>query len=163
MKKLSVLLVAFVCISGLFADELDSPVLKESWREEVLNSINWDHPGLEKAKKLFFSGDKKGASAEFVKYLRNKKQPKIIADTLKKYSTQSAKDGLNYTWRKRQHVYTFPNKKIDWHYNMTAKIPGMYDDEWQWQLNRMHWFNDMAAMYLKTKNPGLQPGKNHIK
>ena len=115
MKKLSVLLVAFVCISGLFADELDSPVLKESWREEVLNSINWDHPGLEKAKKLFFSGDKKGASAEFVKYLRNKKQPKIIADTLKKYSTQSAKDGLNYTWRKRQHVYTFPNKKIDWH------------------------------------------------
>ena len=55
------------------ADELDLPVLKESWREEVLNSINWDYPGLEKAKKLFLAKDKKGASAEFVKYLRKKK------------------------------------------------------------------------------------------
>ncbi len=153
MKIRHFILWVCICISGLSADELDLPVLKESWREEVLNSINWDYPGLEKAKKLFLAKDKKGASAEFVKYLRKKKQPKIIADILQKYSSQGAKDGLNYTWRQRKNVYTFPNKRIDWHYNMTAKIPGMYDDEWQWQLNRMHWFNDMAAMYLKTKNP----------
>lgn len=147
------ILVAVCIFAGLFADEFDKPVLKETWRNEVLSAINWDYPGLEKAKKYFFAGDKKKASSEFVRYLRQKKQPKIIADTLKKYNAQSARDGLNYTWRRRKDHYTFPNKKIDWHFNVTANKPGMYDDEWQWQLNRMHWFNDMAAMYLKTKDP----------
>ena len=52
-------------------DELDGSVLKDEWRELVISEINWDYPGLESAKKRFLAGDKKGASAEFVKYLRN--------------------------------------------------------------------------------------------
>ena len=153
MKYKSLILAAVCIAAALFADEFDKPVLTEAWRNEVLNAVNWDYPGLEKAKKCFRNGDKKGATAAFVKYLRQKKQPAIIANILKKFDSRSAQEGLNYTWRQRQNSYTFPNKRIDWHFNMTAKIPGMYDDEWQWQLNRMHWFNDMAAMYLKTKNP----------
>ena len=159
MKKnvLSCLAACLGSVLGLVpvlsADEFDRPVLKESWRDEVLISIDWDHPGLETAKKLYSAGDKKGASAAFVAYLRSKKQPAVIAAPLKKPLSQNAADGLNYTWRRNPHVYTFPDRRIDWHYNMTAKIPGMYDDEWQWQLNRMHWFVDMAGMYLRTKDP----------
>ena len=114
MKSIFSILVTVCILSGLFADEFDKPVLKEAWRNEVLSSINWDHPGLEKAKKYFLAGDKKKASSEFVRYLRQKKQPAIIANTLKKYNAQSARDGLNYTWRRRQDHDTYPNKKIDW-------------------------------------------------
>lgn len=135
------------------ADELDRPVLKDAWRDEVLNSLNWDHPGLENAKKLYFAGDRKGASKAFVTYLRGKKQTACIAEPLKKPNMQNAKDGLNYIWRRNPHVYQFPNRRIDWHYNLTKSIPGMMDDEWQWQLNRMGWFPDMAAAYLRNKDP----------
>ncbi|MBR7105190.1 MAG: alginate lyase family protein [Lentisphaeria bacterium] len=153
MKIRIIQAILFGCICVLTADEFDKPVLRESWRDEVLSSLNWDHPGLETAKKFYQAGDKKRASAAFVKYLREKKQPAVIAALVKRPNVRSAKEGLAYTWRQCQNSYTFPNKKIDWHFNMTAGIPGMLDDEWQWQLNRMHWFNDMAGMYLKTKDP----------
>ena len=32
-------------------DEFSKSVLKNEWRDEVLKSVNWDYPGLEKAKK----------------------------------------------------------------------------------------------------------------
>ena len=153
MKNLFRLCTVCLLTAVLRADELDKPVLKEAWREEVLSSIDWDHPGLEQAKKLYAAGDKNGASKAFVACLRAKKQPAVIMEPLKRPNAQNAKDGLNYTWRRPPHVHTFPGRKIDWHYNMTKDIPGMLDDEWQWQLNRMGWFVDMAGMYGKTRDP----------
>ena len=38
------ILVAVCIFAGLFADEFDKPVLKETWRNEVLSAINWDYP-----------------------------------------------------------------------------------------------------------------------
>ena len=153
MKIFICLCAACLLPAAARADELDSPVLKEAWREEVLSSLDWSYPGLEQAKKLYTAGDKKGASRAFAAYLRAKKQPAVIMEPLKRPNARSAEDGLNYTWRRPPHVHTFPDRRIDWHYNMTGNIPGMQDDEWQWQLNRMGWFVDMAGMYRKTGDP----------
>jgi hypothetical protein len=50
-KKFSflALLTMFVC-SAVCADELDKSVLKDEWRDMVLEAVNWDHPGLERRK-----------------------------------------------------------------------------------------------------------------
>ncbi|PAW80109.1 MAG: hypothetical protein B9S32_01895 [Verrucomicrobia bacterium Tous-C9LFEB] len=48
-------------------------------------------------------------------------------------------------------VYAFPEGKIDWHFNATEKVPGQtLNYEWQWQLNRMSFWPDLAAAYRVT-------------
>ncbi|MBR7107693.1 MAG: alginate lyase family protein [Lentisphaeria bacterium] len=151
MKKLLLLFLTGVFfITAATADELDSPILKEEWRNLVLNEINWDYPGLEQGKKLFLAGDKKGASAAFVAHLRNKKQPQNMLDRLNAVGTGKADEGANYIWRYGANSHKFPNRRIDWFYNKTKDIPGMFDREWQSQLNRMNWFADMARAYQRT-------------
>src|SRR5580698_5074514 len=39
-------------------------------------------------------------------------------------------------------VYSFPDGKIDWHFNATDHAPNTaHNDEWQWQLNRMSFWS----------------------
>ncbi|MBE6364071.1 MAG: hypothetical protein E7054_10510 [Lentisphaerae bacterium] len=150
MKKLILFLFAAALVLPCFADELDKSVLKPEWRDMVLDAVNWDHPGLEKAKKLYFAKDKMGASTEFVKYLRAKKQPQVMLNRLSHPSSGRAAQGLNYIWKYGANSHKFPNRRIDWFYNKTKELPGMFDREWQSQLNRMNWFIDMAGMYKRT-------------
>jgi hypothetical protein len=50
-------------------------------------------------------------------------------------------------------VYSFPNGKIDWHFNATYHVPGQSpNEEWQWQLNRMSSWIDLAVAYRATGN-----------
>jgi hypothetical protein len=50
-------------------------------------------------------------------------------------------------------VYSFPGGKIDWLFNPTYHMPGQSpNNEWQWQLNRMYFWSDMAAAYRATGN-----------
>ena len=98
MKKLFILITAALVLP-CFADELDKSVLKPEWRDMVLDAVNWDHPGLEKAKKLYLAKDKMGASAEFVKYLRAKKQPDVLLARLANPAAGKAEQGLNYIWQ----------------------------------------------------------------
>ncbi|MBE6390648.1 MAG: hypothetical protein E7042_00375 [Lentisphaerae bacterium] len=151
-RKICFLLVLAVFAAGMVhGDELDRSVLKDEWRDLVLSEINWDYPGLESARKCFLAGDKKGASTEFVKYLRNKKQPQVMIERTRHAGTRGkANQGLNYIWTYGANSHKFPNRRIDWFYNKTKDIPGMFDREWQSQLNRMSWFVDMAAEYRNT-------------
>ncbi|MDR3724736.1 MAG: heparinase II/III family protein [Terracidiphilus sp.] len=49
------------------------------------------------------------------------------------------------------YFYTFPEKKIDWHYNATKYMPGVaLDNEWQWQLNRMAVWGSLGQTYAVT-------------
>ncbi|MBO5680494.1 MAG: heparinase, partial [Lentisphaeria bacterium] len=43
--------------------------------------------------------------------------------------------------------YQFSGGKIDFLYDPTAST-GVHNPEWQWQLNRMYFWNDMALSYL---------------
>ena len=48
-------------------------------------------------------------------------------------------------------VYPFPKGNIDWHFNPTYRTSGAAaNNEWQWQLNRMYFWSDMAAAYRST-------------
>jgi Heparinase II/III N-terminus/Heparinase II/III-like protein len=48
-------------------------------------------------------------------------------------------------------AYSFPNGKIDWHFNATDHTPNeTHNDEWQWQLNRMSFWSDLAGAYRQT-------------
>ena len=134
-------------------DEFSKPLLKDEWRDEVLNSVNWDHPGLENAKKLYSAGDKNGAALAFAKYLRCRPIPGIFQENLRSVDKKRAYEGVNYIWTYGANSHQFPNQKIDWFYNKTKEIPGMTDWEWQWQLNRMRWFAAMAAAYQRDKDP----------
>ena len=112
-KKIFFLLVLTVFAAGMVhGDELDRSVLKDEWRDLVLSEINWDYPGLESAKKCFLAGDKKGASTEFVKYLRNKKQPQVMSERIRHAGTRNkANQGLNYIWTYGANSHKFPNRR----------------------------------------------------
>jgi hypothetical protein len=47
----------------------------------------------------------------------------------------------------------FANGDVDWHYNATYHQPGMApDDEWQWQLNRMSYWESLGRAYKATSD-----------
>jgi hypothetical protein len=46
---------------------------------------------------------------------------------------------------------SFADGKLDWHFNATYHTPGMApDDEWQWQLNRMAYWDNLGRVYKAT-------------
>jgi hypothetical protein len=48
-------------------------------------------------------------------------------------------------------VYSFPNGRIDWHFNATNNVAGQTpNNEWQWQLNRMSFWSDLSIAYRTT-------------
>jgi len=48
-------------------------------------------------------------------------------------------------------AHAFPNGDIDWHYNATYHEQDMApDDEWQWQLNRMSYWENLDRAYKAT-------------
>jgi hypothetical protein len=48
-------------------------------------------------------------------------------------------------------TYSFPKGEIDWRFNATYHLPGQApNDEWQWQLNRMFFWDDLAIAYRAT-------------
>ena len=114
-------------------DEFSKSVLKDEWRDIVLNAVNWDFPGLERAKKFYVSGDKKGAANEFANYLRARKIPNLFTERLKNIDKRRAYEGVNYIWTYGANSHQFPNQKFDWFYNKTKEIPGMTDFEWHWR------------------------------
>lgn len=48
--------------------------------------------------------------------------------------------------------YQFPNGKIDFLFDPTRPTTGIYNPEWQWQMNRMHFWLHMALAYKNTKD-----------
>lgn len=50
-------------------------------------------------------------------------------------------------------LYAFPGGKIDWFYNATRDNPKYtLDYGWQWQLNRMEFWSEMAKAYLTERD-----------
>lgn len=46
--------------------------------------------------------------------------------------------------------YDFPNGKIDWHFDASTQGGKPWDDEWQWQMNRMGFWSEMANAYRSS-------------
>lgn len=48
--------------------------------------------------------------------------------------------------------YQFPDGKIDFLYDPTRQLTGIYNPEWQWQINRMLFWTHMALAYKNTND-----------
>ena len=129
------------------------PLLKPA---EFFTLVDLDYPGLEAVKVAVNSGDIPGAIAAMATYYRARTSVPWTFDhhdktTNVSYNKTMAQDALTGTVSVVKIPYTFPNGEIDWFYNHTVASPELADSkEWQWQLNRMYFWPQMAKAYWAT-------------
>jgi hypothetical protein len=106
---------------------------------------NKDAAGAEKALAVYFRSRNSvrwGSDAEPDEPAASKQHDRAVADDAVAGKLQGGGNPLSYA---------FPNGEIDWHYNATYHEPGMApDDEWQWQLNRMSFWENLGRAYKST-------------
>lgn len=125
--------------------------------ETLFAALDLSLPELAAVKKAADAGDWALARRELAAHLRNRnvrtwhwpngELPAAnanmqIADNA---TSDKVQGGLVKIW------HTFPDGKIDWYYNATRDKPP-YNPEWQWQLNRMAFWREMARAYRNTKD-----------
>ena len=98
------------------------------------------------------NNDKKQALKVAVNYFRNRPAPQFFADLKeRKYDMPTAERAVRGDITVVNIAYQFPDGRIDFMYNPTRHT-GTYNPEWQLQLNRMYFWNDMALAYLQSKD-----------
>jgi hypothetical protein len=153
--KVCFLVGPLVCL--LLASPSQGAPLRAASSDEstVFNALDLDQPDLSKVAAALKAGDYDLASHDFSTYLRARKgliwrakntppakYNRAVADAAVQGKVQGGLVPL---------VYAFPGGKVDWHYNATNHTQGQApNDEWQWQLNRMEFWNDMAGAYAAT-------------
>lgn len=97
-------------------------------------------------------GNKKAALKIAVNYFRNRPQSVFFKNfNTKRFSRASADKAVKGIVSSIKIEHTFPDGVIDFQFNPTRDT-GRYNPEWQRQLNRMFFWNDMALAYHKTGN-----------
>ncbi len=138
---------------GILSDQKRKPTEDEA---RVFKAIDLSLPELSSVNVALKNEDYEAASSAWATYLRNRKGYKWIENEIAvSYNKSVAEDALS---GKVQGGYlplfhSFPKGKIDWLYNATKNAPHQsLDYEWQWQLNRMLFWSDMARAYLETRD-----------
>jgi hypothetical protein len=114
---------------------------------KVFDALDLTLPELAAVKTAWDHKDIAGATKAFAAYLRTRKNVRWNPDATKAIEPpffNSALQAADYTARGKivmkgfNFEYTFPDGKIDWHYNATAHMPGQaFNGEWSTELNRM--------------------------
>lgn len=87
-----------------------------------------------------------------VEHFRKRPTPALLADLAeRKYNISIAENAVKGNITVVNIPYQFPNGKIDFLYDPT-RPQGVFNPEWQWQLNRMNFWNDMALAYIHTRD-----------
>lgn len=130
----------------------------EQKREELFAALDLSFPGLGSVKAAVESGELSQAQTHFASYLRNRRirtwefDPHHV-DRDARYNPETARNALVgrvvggsvELWKQ------FPDNKINWLHNETRhNTAEAYNPEWQWQLNRMQFWNDLAGAYRAT-------------
>ena len=125
--------------------------------EALLAALDLGTPGLEAVKRAGDAGDTKGGIKALAAYLRARTSvPWTVAPTVADHSAvswnkEAAEDAVAGKIRVVTILHTFPGGDIDWLFNKTVADPGLPDNnEWQWQLNRMHWWSHLGRAYQAT-------------
>jgi len=126
---------------------------------DVLSALDLTQPELAPVAAAVKKQDQPAALKAFAAYLRNRKNihwgesPDEGGKTLARFNQVTADNAVEgkvfggYT----PPLYAFPNGEIDWHYNGTDHEPGVaHNNEWQWQLNRVAFWKEMAGAYAAT-------------
>lgn len=133
-------------------------VLDDERLLKLLDAIDFSRPELADAKSALERGDLPAVRSELAQYLRQRSFPTWHVDPRNlnrnpRYNREVAdsavegrvQGGLVSLWK------TFPGGDIDWLHNETiARAGAAYNNEWQWQLNRMHFWDEMAKAYAAT-------------
>jgi len=139
-------------------DSGSSNILTSEVAADLFNALDLARPELASVAAAWKRNDKSLAQRELAQYFRARTsvgwktgaaafphlspQSRAIADGAVEGRLQGGLVPL---------VYSFPDGKIDWHFNATDHIQGeAHNNEWQWQLNRMSFWSDLAVAYRST-------------
>jgi Heparinase II/III N-terminus/Heparinase II/III-like protein len=133
-------------------------ILTEQAATDLFNALDLARDGLGSVAVTWKRKDKALAQRELARYFRTRTSVgwKTQAEAIPHLSPQSraVADGAvagSLQGGLVPQIYSFPNGKIDWHFNATDHKPGeAHNDEWQWQLNRMSFWSDLAVAYRAT-------------
>lgn len=87
-----------------------------------------------------------------IRYFRKRPTPAFFDNLNKRsFNAKTAEDAAKGKITVVNIPHQFPDGKIDFLYDPTRKT-GIHNPEWQWQINRMYFWNDMAIAYRKSKD-----------
>ena len=125
--------------------------------KQVFAALALDTPGMEKVRAAIGAADYDAAKRELAAYFRDRQKPAWRVGSSgesKPRFNQSVADAASSGRVVGGLVsveYQFPDGNIDWTFNATQDQPGVaFNPEWQWQLNRMAFWWDMANAYRAT-------------
>lgn len=133
--------------------------IDDAWGAKVLSALDLMQPELAPVAAALQKKDQAAALKALAAYLRNRKTVHWMEnpDGSGKIPLHFRKEVANAAATGRvqggmvELVHSFPNGEIDWHYNATLHTPGCARNvEWQWQLNRMAFWDDLAGAYTAT-------------
>lgn len=94
--------------------------------------------------------DRNGALQAAVQYFRERPSSAYFADLSKRgFNPETAARAVQGNITVVNIPHQFPGGKIDFLFDPT-RATGVHNPEWQWQLNRMHFWSDMALAYLHS-------------
>lgn len=123
---------------------------------ELFESLDLSLPalsGVRASMPAAADGDYAGAKAALGKYLRERSIPtwKFDPRAVDRTATWSAAGAAAAASGQVKVVtipYDFPNGDINWKLNITRERADLPDNnEWQWQLNRMGWWDELGRAY----------------
>ena len=91
-----------------------------------------------------------------VRYFRERPVNPLFSDILQReYNQNTAERAAKGNVTVVNIPYQFPDGKIDFLFDVTKENCEYYNPEWQWQLNRMYFWNDMALAYQHTHDESI--------
>jgi hypothetical protein len=139
-------------------DKGASNVLSVAAAADLFHSLDLTRPELASVAVAWKRNDKALAQRELARYFRTRTsvgwKPQTDGSSRISPHSQAVADAAVEGKLEGGMVplaYAFPNRNIDWHFNATYHTPGQaHNDEWQWQLNRMSFWSDLAVAYRVT-------------
>jgi hypothetical protein len=145
-----------ICLAQESNDVLPSLMTSEK-QHELFDALDLSLEALKPVREAVTAGNYAEADHELAEYFRHRKvlwkfdvnvaqlnpavQDPVAEDAMK----GRVQGGLVMVW------HTFPDNKIDWHYNETLVTPGLaHNWEWQWQLCRMGFWINLGNAYRAT-------------
>jgi len=141
---LTALFAALLCAGA----EMPPCPLTDAQAEDLLKSLS---PECRALAPVFSALEKKDlASAKHLAAEYFRKREEALPPVSDPSDIPNADRTVKGVIREASITHTFPDGVIDWKFNPT-KAPGKsFDPEWQWQLNRMHFWNYLSNAYSAT-------------
>ncbi len=116
---------------------------------KLLNRINFNTPGLEKAEESFVMNDYDTCMDEVIAHFRSRTSPQYLfsADQMKQLKDEEILKEAGKVMEHDIYGYHFPGE-IDWFFNPTADTSR--DNEWSWSLFRHIYWQPLARAYALT-------------